>query len=249
MNNNFSSKIYQITPDILIEYKYDFENITPVSVIYVRPETNKISYEKAILKGILPYSDVIYMANLNGELFIKNALILDHYSSQYRFAIYGPEEIKKYPIMAKKIEEYFNIEINSPSLIGSFEAILKMNITPEELFNTFVDDKDFYKIYGQTIKKINGMYIINYDLPAIFLRYDYNSNTFIIVIKLKSNKISFQEINHSIANEIQNDKYLKFYDEEKYKDMDLIEKAKRTYHFSVSHIMAMYDMTDFVYYP
>ncbi|MBN2547133.1 MAG: hypothetical protein JXB50_15130 [Spirochaetes bacterium] len=247
MYENFNKKIDQIFPDIIIEYNYDFENINPVSVIYVRPETNKISYEKAILKGILPYSDVIFMANLNGQLFIKNALILDHYASQYRFAIYGPEEIKKYPLMSKKIEDYFNIDINSPKLIGSFEAILKLNITPEELFNTFVDDKDFYKICGQTIKKLYDMYIINYDLPAIFLRYDDNSNIFIIVIKFKNNKIKFQDINYSIANEIKNDKYLKFYDEEKYKDMDLIEKAKRTYHFSSSHTMAMYDMSDFVY--
>lgn len=241
---NFSEKI---TPDIIIDYMPLNEDFMPVAVIYVRPETNQVSYEKAILKGALPYSDVIFMANLNGMLFIRDALILDHYACQYRFAIYGVDEIKKYPEMVDKVENYFGVHLSPEKFIGSFDAILKLNISAEKLFNTFVDEKSFLKLYGQTIKKYDDLYIINYDLPAIIEKYNDKSNVFIVVVKFKNEKITFDKINYSIAIEMEKDNNLLFYCADIYKDISLIEKVKRTYHFSSTHIMAMFDMTDFVF--
>lgn len=237
--------INKSVPDIIIEYKkIDKENFKfkNVATIYVRPEANELSFEKAILKGVLPYADVIYMANLNGLLFIRDAMILEHYASQYRFAIYGVDEIKKYPEMVKKIEEYFNISINSCELLGAFDAILKLNISAEELFNTYVDESSFLKICGQTIKKIKDIYIINYDLPAILEKYNLDSNVFIIVIEFKNNNIAFNTINYSIAAELFKDQI-----EDQILKAQLLNKAKRIYHISTGHIMAMYDMIDFVY--
>ncbi|HOV14649.1 MAG TPA: hypothetical protein PK771_10225, partial [Spirochaetota bacterium] len=87
----------QIKPDVIIDYICNRESNLPVALVYVRPETNEVHYEKAIILGITPFADVVYLANLNGRIFIKDALILDHYSSQYKFAVYGKEEMAKYP--------------------------------------------------------------------------------------------------------------------------------------------------------
>lgn len=248
-NGNSELDTLQIMPDILIDYFFDMDRIAPVGVIYVRPESNFVSYEKAIIKGIQKYADVIYMANLNGLIFIKDALILEHHSSEYRFAIYGKDEMAKYPEMIGEFEKHFNAKFEDAEIIGSFESILKLGINQEELFNTFVDRNHFLRFYGQTIKKINNLYIFNYDLPALIGRYTPKTNVFVIVIKFKNENHKFKEINYSVSDEIINNGNapIIFSENEMFNEMDMIEKIKRTYHFSKNHIAAMFDMIDFVF--
>lgn len=236
-----------IKPDIIIKYSDPNDFVTPVSVVYVRPKTNIVSYEKAIIKGVQPYAKVIYMANLNGKLFIKDALILDHYACQYRFAIFAKDEIAKYPEMVKEFEDHFQVKFKNAKIIGSFESLLTLGITPEELFNTFVDDKDFINFYGQTIKKIESCYIVNYDMPALLKKYNKKANIFVIAIRFLEPHYTFKEINRAILTEMKRDNAVEIIDEEKYKSMDWDEQIKRTYHFSSNHITAMFDMIDFVF--
>ena len=56
MNNIDTTNMNKISPDIIIEYNYSPDIALPVGVIYVRPKTNIVSYEKAILKGIPIFS-------------------------------------------------------------------------------------------------------------------------------------------------------------------------------------------------
>ena len=156
-----------IKPDVIIDYIYSNAIDKPAALVYVRPETNEVHYEKAIILGIMPYADVVYLANLNGKIFIKDALILDHYPSQYRFAVYGKDEMAKYPEFIEKFEKYFDDKFEKAQIMGSFDALIKLGMTDELLFNIVVDKKDFLKLYGQTIKKINNIYILNYDMPMI----------------------------------------------------------------------------------
>lgn len=234
-------------PDIIIEYSYDSKKFMPIAVIFVRPETNNVSYEKSILKGIEPYANVIYMANLSGKLFIKDALILDHYAPQYRFAIFGKDEINKYPEMVKEFERYFRINFKDAKIIGAFEALIRLKIKAEDLFSIFVGDKDFLSIYGQTIKKIDKYYIINYDLPALIDKYNTNIDIFTIAILLKDENYTFSEINKSILKEIKKNDYSQVVDKIRLRSLNLLEWGKRIYHFSQNHIKAMYDMIDFVF--
>jgi hypothetical protein len=235
-----------VKPDILIQY-IDNNNPCPVAVIYVRPKTNMVSYEKEILLGIKPYADVVYLANLNGRLFIDNALILEHYSTQYRFAMFGKIEVEKYSEMIKSFEKYFQENFEKANIIGSFEALIQLKKTPEELFNTIVEEKDFLKILGQTIKKIDNFYVINYDIPSILDNYRPETNIFVIVIRLKHKDISFKEIDQAIYKNIQNDKSTPIIDEEKLIKLHWNEKIRRTYHISHNYITAMFDMIDFVF--
>lgn len=248
-NNYYIFNSSSIRPDIIIDYKISFEKFIPVTVIYVRPESNFLAYENAIIKGIHQYTDIIYMANINGMLFIKNALILEHHSSQYHFAIFGKSEIANYPEMINEFESFFKIKFDQADIIGSFEAILRLNITQEELFKTFVDDKNYLKFYGQTIKKINNYYVINYDIPALLEKYTPKIDVFVIVAKFKDSSFSFVELNQSISKEIMSDNRSPIIDfnQNKFDNLNWMEKVKRTYHFSYNHIMAMFDMVDFVF--
>ena len=149
--------------------------------------------------------------------------------------------------MTNKFEDYFNVCFDEVNVIGPFEAIKKLGINKQELFNTFVNKKDFLKLYGQTIKKINNVYIVNYDLPALLYNYDVNANIFVILVRFKNKNCSFFEINQSISNEIKSDNNIIRIDEDKDKEITRAEKLKRTYHISSNHIRAMFDMTDFVF--
>lgn len=239
-------KLKILRSDVIIDYIDNYNDILPSAVVYVRPETNEIHYEKAIIMGITPFADVIYLANINGKIFIKDALILEHYSSQYKFSITAKQEMAKHPEMVKMFEDYFKEDFVESNIIGSFDAILKINMTSEVLFNTVVSEQNFLKFYGQTIKKINNYYIVNYDIPAIIKRYTPKANVFAIAIKFKNENISFTDINQSIFDQIKNSNDTPLIYDDEYKNMNWIEKVKRTYHISKNNVMAMFDMVDFI---
>ena len=234
----------EIRPDVIIDF-IDNDSTLPIAVIYVRPETNDIHYEKAIVMGINPYGDVIYLANLNGRLFIRDALILEHYNSQYKFAIYGKSEMEKYPDMIYEFENHFMTDFDSADIIGSFDAMLKLDISDEDMFNIIVSDKDFFKFYGQTVKRIHNHYVLNYDMPAILKRYTPKSNIFVIAVRLKDENTDFWDINQSIFIQLKSDN-TPLIAEDNLRLLDWTEKIKRTYHISRNHIMSMFDMLDFI---
>jgi hypothetical protein len=233
-----------IKPDIIIDYLHYENPKLPVYVIYVRPQTNLVSFENAILKGVQSYADIIYLANINGKIFINNALILDHYSCEYKFSIFAKQEIAKYPEMINKFEEYFKVKFDDAKIVGSFDAMLLLGYDPQSLFELYVEKWDFLKFYGQTIKKIDEFYIVNYDMPAIIQNYDAKTNIFVTAISLKDENITFKELNESIISEIKNSKNI---DPCEKILCDSYERAKRTFHLSRNHIKAMFDMSDFIF--
>ncbi|MCG8573096.1 MAG: hypothetical protein MJB14_23430 [Spirochaetes bacterium] len=237
----------EVKPDILINYQNSIDAILPTAVIYVRPRTNLVKYEKDILLGVQPFGDVIYLANLNGRLFIQNALILEHYSTEYKFAMFGKAEIARYSEMINTIENYFHINFEEANIIGAFESLIQLNLKPDQLFNIIVDQKDFLRVYGQTIKKIDDYYVVNYDIPAILNNYTPETNIFVIVIRLKDPNTTIQDIDQSIFLNIKNDKNTPIIDEDKLKNLSWFEKIRRTYHISHNHLTALFDMLDFVF--
>ncbi len=237
----------EIKPDVIIPYIQTDSPMNPLTVVYVRPQTNKLNYETAIIKGVQDFGDIIYLANLNGKLFIKNALILEHYSTQYIFSIYAKHEIAKYPEMIDKFESHFKVKFDEANIIGSFDALLSLNIDSETLFNTMVDDCDFLRMYEQTIKKIDNLYIVNYDIPAIIKKYDPESNIFVVAARFKDKNLKIEELNQAIFDNLKNNMSTPIIDEDKYKHMEWWEKVRRTYHISGNNIAACFDMIDFVY--
>ena len=99
IRNIIAGKLEEVKPDILIPYAIDRETLSnsPILMIYVRPETNKVDYEAVIVKSSAPYADVVYLASLSGNLVNNKAIIACHYSSQLRFAIEGKKKTGKIP--------------------------------------------------------------------------------------------------------------------------------------------------------
>ncbi|MBP7552552.1 MAG: hypothetical protein KA885_03925 [Spirochaetes bacterium] len=237
----------EIKPDILIDYFDDRTNNNPMIVIYVRPETNEVHYEKALILGVSPYANAVYLANLSGKIFLKNALILDHYASQYRFSINAGKEIEKYPEMVERFEKHFGVSLDKAKVVGSFDAMPKLDMNADEMFDTIVDQKDFLNFYGQTIKKIKDYYVVNYNIPALVKRYTPDINIFVLAAKSKNPECDFEEINQSIFEQMKQNAKTPIVDEVLLKQLKWNEKIKRTYHISKNHIMAMFDMMDFIF--
>lgn len=237
----------QLKPDVLIPYNRNYNNLLPSVVIYVRPQTNLLKYETAILNAVQKFGDVTYLANINGRIFCRDFLVAQHYSTEYYFAVYAKKAIAQFPEMVDEFEEYFNVSFNEAQIISAFDAPHFLGITQDELFDIFTDEKDFKLFYGQTVKRINGYYIVNYDLPSIMGRYTPESNIFVIAVQLHNLDLDLHELNRGLFESLKNNIATPIIDEHKYMRHEWMEKVKRTYHISKGHINAIFDMTDFVF--
>ncbi|HLP59956.1 MAG TPA: hypothetical protein VK186_14035 [Candidatus Deferrimicrobium sp.] len=243
-------KLEKIVPDILIPYTIDRKTLSNSSqlIIYVRPETNKIDYEAQIIRAAAHQADVIYLANLNGALINNKAIIASHYSIQLQFAVEGKRKLEKYPEMVKRFEEKFKVNFHDAPIIGSHEAIkLKLKKDADELFETIVPEPDFLELYGQTIKRIAGYYVLNYDIPAIMSRYHEWTAMFVIAFLLKDNNYPFSEIDRAIYENMRQSKTTNLLDSESRKGLPWYQLVRRAYHISRSQIEAMFDLTDYVF--
>jgi hypothetical protein len=255
IQNVVPGKHEEVQPDVLIPYSIaaDRERLadSSICVISVRPETNKVNYEAIIVQSILPYGEVVYLASLNGNLINKMAIIACHYSSQLQFAITGKEEMNKYPEMIEAFEEKFKVNFEGANIIGSFQALLdfKVKNDAEELFATMVPESDFLNMYGQTIKKIDDYYILNYDIPAIITRHHEKTAMFIIAFRFNDPSLRFSDLHHLIyENMCRNENTEILGPEERHNlHLEWYDRVRRTYHISRSHIEAMFDLTDYVF--
>jgi len=241
----------EVEPDVLIPYTIDRDTLSDSSVllIYVRPETNKINYEAAIINAASPYADAVYLANLNGNLVNNKAIVSSHYSIQLQFAIEGKDKLAKYPEMIREFEKKFKMDFRDAEIIGPFEAIVEYKVkkNAEELFETMVPDPDFLEIYGQTIKRIGDYYVVNYDIPAIITRHHEETNMFSIALRLKSDRYGFLDIDYFIYENMCKNKTTSLLDSDKRHTLPWYKLVRRTYHISRSHIEAMSDLTDYVF--
>lgn len=237
----------QLKPDVLIPYNRNYNNLLPSVVIYVRPKTNLLKYETAILTAVQKFGDVTYLANINGRIFCRDFLVVQHYSTEYYFTVYAKKAIAQFPEMVDEFEKHFQVSFNDAEIISAFDAPHFLGITQDELFNIFADEKDFKSFYGQTVKRINGYYVVNYDLPSIMRRYTPESNIFVIAVQLHSSDLDLHELNHGLFESLKNNIATPIIDEHKYTQHEWKEKVKRTYHISKGHINAIFDMTDFIF--
>ncbi|MCP4220881.1 MAG: hypothetical protein GY765_40005 [bacterium] len=239
------------TPDVLIPFAIPEDRLSSseISLIGVRPETNKVSYEAAIIKAVSPCADVVYLANLSGIIINDKAIVACHYSSQLQFAINGKEEMEKYPEMVAKFEKKFSVPFAEANIVGAFEAILehKVRENADDLFDTMVPDEDFLTFYGHSVKRINDIYILNYDIPFVISCNSRETDMFLIAIRLKEGSPGFSGINHAIYDNMCNSESITLVGINKRKNLPWYEQMRRTYHISRSHIEAMFDLTDYIF--
>ncbi len=192
-------------PTIIIPYKGpNCTGLINDIFLYLRPETNGILVESllmGVLRGTPLYRDnaeLVYMANLPGDFIMRNHVIEDHYSINYKFACIG--KVLFTDNMKKKFEEKFSVSYENAEILGSFEALEELEMTADELFKVWVPDQDMIIINGQSIKKINELYIINYDLPALLHKTNFSTDIAVMILRTSLKKEHFHQMIRSMES-------------------------------------------------
>jgi hypothetical protein len=241
-------------PDIIIPYPKEEDGFTTCgdlaayAVAYVRPETNNVLYERAILAGLRAHGKIIYCANIAGSVFSRDSILERHYPSQFRFARDPGGELSKFPEIAARVEEHFRLSLDTARLLGSFDAVQALGVTEEDLFETIVSPSDYLGCWGQSFKRLAGAIVVNPNLPAIVKRHAPPANVFAVVVSSPSHAGPFFEgVNQAVFKEITSRSETPVIDGEKLDSLVWSERIRRTYHLSSNHLMAMFDMPDYVY--
>ena len=158
--------------------------------VYMRPETNGVLGESTILKVIERCPEyridinLVYLANVPGDFIVANHIVERHYASKLHFAVLGKKVFTRE--MKRRFEEHYGIGFESAAVVGSFEALKLLDISPENLFSTWVDQKQMLGVDGQTVKKIRGYYVVNYDVPALLHKNSRSTDIAVMVFRMRT---------------------------------------------------------------
>ncbi len=218
------------------------------AVVYVRPETNTVLYERAIVSGIRAHGRLAYLANLDASLFRRDRILEHHYASQFRFALDPRAELGRYPEMVRRFEEHFRVSFPCARLAGAFEALELLSIGEEELFDTIVPAADLLPMWGQELKRIGDLVVVNPSLPAVASRYVPGANVFVAVAKCREHGTeALMALHRTIYEAVAARRETPILDAELLEGLVWREKIRRTYHISTNHLMAAFDIADLVY--
>lgn len=242
-------------PDILIPYAAE-EDLSSEprrdrlrhAIVCVRPESNRLPYEAEIVSVLKSRARVTYIANLNGRLFTEGGILRSRYASQFRFARDPRAFLERYPELALAFEEHFGVSVSEAPIRSSLGDLSEIGLSPEGLFATIVPDSDFLAVKGQTFKRIHGVYIVNYDLPAIARRYTPEANVFVALAEAEADSDDFYDgLNEALHDTIASHAETPLVFGAELSGLSWHERVRRTYHLSMNRLQAMLDMADFVY--
>ena len=152
--------------------------------VYLRPESNGIAVESALMKGVSKIPNwqeninLVYLANLPGDFLNENGVFEEHYLTRVKFAKIGKSLFT--PFMGRIFSDYYRIDFKDSEIIGAYKALSILGLNEEELFNLWVSVDDMLVLNGQTIKKIGKYFVVNSDIPSILNKN--NSETDIAVM-------------------------------------------------------------------
>lgn len=155
--------------------------------LYLRPESNGVLVESTLMKVIRSSFlfrdrvEMVYLANLPGDFIMKNHVIDEHYSINSKFAVGGKSYFT--PLMKARFEEHYGKPIEDCDVVGAFEVMDRLNLTEEELFSIWVPNKNILLVNGQSVKKYNNIYIINYNIPALLHKNNYSTDIAVMLLR------------------------------------------------------------------
>jgi len=217
------------------------ENCQDVCV-YLRPETNGIQVESAMLRTIQGspfYRDrveLVYLANLPGGFVWKKRVIEKHYHLKILFARKGRTLFTGY--MRRRFSEYFNIPFEKASLWGSFQAMKHLGYTRRKLFDIWVPPEDMLFLNGQSIKRVQDHFIINYDIPAILMKNHEDTDMAVMILRTDLPPESVHKLMMEMVDSL--------------KAQGLLHRGEaftRVFHFSRSPFEQILDGVGFIYNP
>lgn len=177
-------------PTIIVPYKWPIAEPSHEDVfVYLRPETNGVRVESLLLRTIRDnplYREgitIAYLANVPGDFIAYNRIVEEHYSDRIYFTLQGKEAFT--PRMRARFEESFGVPFERAQILGAFEAMRTMGWSSEQLFELRVDPGDLCTMNAQSVKRTEGLFVVNYDIPAIL--HKNHAETDIAVMILRSN--------------------------------------------------------------
>ncbi len=166
--------------------------------VYLRPEANGVVAESAILKVIERCSAykkdlfLVYMANVPGDFIAHHKLVEKHYATKLVFAVRGGDAFT--PEMRVAFERYFRERFDAAKPIGAFQAMHDLNVRAEELFSAWVPESELLMVNGQSIKKVWGRYIVNYDIPALLHKNNAQTDIAVMLFRTRTGYDYFSEL-------------------------------------------------------
>ena len=155
--------------------------------IYQRPESNGIKVESAIMRGVSgnrelrKHIELVYLANLPGEFLVRKGVVRNHYKARYIFARLGEKIFT--PYMKREFSARFGIESSGADVLGAYEAMKKLNVSADELFDIWVPLEDMLIVDGQVIKKMGDIFVVNSDIPAILDRNNNKTDIAVMIFR------------------------------------------------------------------
>lgn len=160
------------TPKILVPFQRASDDVDCQEiVVYLRPETNGVQTESIlfrVFRGAEWNSQVklVYLANLPGDFLRKRQVVEKHYSLRLEFARKGAAVFTA--AMRLTFQDFFGLPFESAEVLGAYDALKRLNLGAEELFQLWVPAEDILELEGQLIKKVLGnLFVVNYDIPAV----------------------------------------------------------------------------------
>jgi hypothetical protein len=156
-------------------------------VLYLRPETNGVRTESCMLKVLhddpasRPLYKLVYLANLPGEFIAANRIVEKRYALRERFARAGAAALT--PTMIELLRAHFGETFDPAAVVGAYEALDRLGMSERELFEVWVDSGDFVRVHQQSVKLVRGLYVLNYDIPALLHRDSQATDVFTMILR------------------------------------------------------------------
>jgi len=186
-------------PTVIVPYKWPITEPSHEDVfVYLRPETNGVRVESLLLRTIRNnprYHEnitIAYLANVPGDFIASNRIIEEHYSDRVYFTLNGKGAFTSE--MRRRFEDYFGEDFAKAEILGAFEAMRRNSWSSEHLFELRVDPADVCVLNAQTVKRIEGLYVINYDIPAILHKNHARTDVAVMILRSNLESDEFQQL-------------------------------------------------------
>lgn len=194
-------------PTVIIPYVGSSNSDQPRDIfVYLRPETNGILVESTLLRAIERSQqhrdavELVYLANIPGEFIVNNGIIEDHYRYKMPFARFGGEIFTDR--MKERFELYFRKSFDTARVVGAFDALDALGLSEEELFNIRVPLADVYNLNCQTVKRIQDIYVVNYDIPALIHKNSNKTDIAVMLFRSTQSNEEFHRMIEEMANSL-----------------------------------------------
>jgi hypothetical protein len=186
-------------PSVLLPYPgpEPREDVNDIFV-YMRPETNGVVGESAVMGVVENCSayrseiKLVYLANLPGAYLMDRHVVEYHYAVKLVFATKGKQLFTEE--MQRRFEDRFHVPFESAQIVGSFEALRLLGMSPDALFNAWVDPEDVLMVNGQSIKRIGSLYVVNYDVPALMHKNTRETDIAVMLFRTTTSYSYFSEL-------------------------------------------------------